>query len=191
MQAVTDKYAENSDEELFVSYLSGDELAFESIVRKYKVPLYTVIFRMVGDKMEAQDIFQETFIRVIRYKNDFDTNRKFSSWMYTIATNLCRDHFRKKSRAYVMRTHEIPELAGHTTPEDERHNKEIRDAVEKAVKNLPEVQREVFVLREYAGLTFKEISKITGTKINTVLGRMHLAVKKLRIELAGFMEEGA
>ena len=177
-----------SDEELFSRHRSGDASSFEELLERYRRPLYTVIRRMVRDSREAEDIFQETFCRVLRSQERFDAKRRFSSWIYAIATNLCRDYWRRQGRETVTADGEPPEVAGPGDPEAESSDGEIRMAVETAVARLPVEQREVFLLREYGGLTFKEIAEVTQSNLNTVLGRMHLAVKKLRAELLGFQE---
>jgi RNA polymerase sigma-70 factor (ECF subfamily) len=178
-----------SDEELLSRYQSGDESGFEGLIERYRRPLFTVIARMVRDRGDAEDIFQETFIRVMQHHERFDPRRKFSTWIYAIATNLCRDHLRRGRRSPVAVMEEVPEAAGDDDPESESWGREVRTAVDRALELLPAEQREVFLLREYGGLSFKEVAVLTSSNLNTVLGRMHMAMKKLRAELDGFREE--
>jgi RNA polymerase sigma-70 factor (ECF subfamily) len=180
-----------SDEELLKTYLSGDESGFSGLVNRYRGLLFTVILRMVRDHGEAEDIFQETFYRVLRHADRFDFDRKFSTWVYSIAANLCRDRLRRRKSTPVEGGIEVSGFSGSDDPERDSWRGEVREAVERALTRLPDEQREVFVLREYGEMSFKEIAEATKSNLNTVLGRMRLAVKKLRAELADFMEVGA
>jgi len=176
-----------TDEQLMQRFASGDHDAFDTLVERYKRPLFTVIYRMTGNRADAEDIFQETLMRIVRHKKAFDPDKTFSSWVYAIATNLCRDRARKlKNRSAGELDEE--RLASDRDPETDSFRAEISAAMEKAILLLPEEQREVFLLREYAGLPFSRIAEATGSKLNTVLGRMHLAIRKLRTELSEFEE---
>lgn len=178
-----------SDEELFVSYRRGDEGALAELLSRHRGPLFNVIYRMTGDWHEAEDIFQETLVRVFNHRAKFDSGLKFSSWLYAIATNLCRDLHRKRARSPLVAAAEPPEPASGLNPERELMESELKSAIGAALATLPEEQREVFLLREYGGLSFKEIAKLTRTNLNTVLGRMHLAMKKLKSELTALAED--
>lgn len=177
-----------SDEELFIKYRSGEGSGFEELLKRYQAPLFTVILRLVRDRGEAEDLFQETWVRVVRNRERFNVELKFSPWLYSIATNLCRDHLRRRVRNPVECRDEVPEGGDSKSPEQESWRREISAALAQAVDRLPDEQREVFLLRESAGLEFKEIAQMQNRNLNTVLGRMHLAVKKLRLELAGLRE---
>jgi len=177
-----------SDEELFEKYRAGDAGGFDELVDRYRGPLYTVIYRMVANRGDAEDIFQETFYRVVKHGGRYDSKRKFSAWIYAIATNLCRDHHRRRARSQVQPLDSGPESAGPGNPESDSFGREIGEALQAALGGLTPEQREVFLLREFGGMSFKEIAEATDSKLNTVLGRMHGAVGKLRIELSGLME---
>lgn len=177
-----------TDEELFDRFRGGDPGGFEELVERYRRPLFSVILRMVRDRGEAEDIFQETFFRVLKHHQRFDAERKFSTWLYTIATNLCRDHQRRVARSPVSACAEVPEGENDCTSEAEVFGGELAQVIERALGCLSPEQREVFLLREQAGLSFKEIAAVTDSKLNTVLGRMHMALKKLRTELSEFKE---
>ena len=177
-----------SDEELMGRYQSGDAGGMSELIDRFRRPLFTVIVRMVGDRNDAEDIFQETFCRVLKHHERFDAERKFSTWLFAIACNLCRDHLRKDRRSVEFTTEELPEVGGDENPETDSFRSEVRAALDMALKRLPADQREVFLLREYGGLAFKDIAELTQSNLNTVLGRMHTAIKKLRVELSGLME---
>lgn len=173
-----------SDEECFGRFRDGDEGAFETLLDRYRRPLFSFILRMVGHRGDAEDIFQETFIRVLHHRGDYDPRRPFGPWLYTIAANLVRDERRKRWRRPEDQMPESLEFPGAGNPEADSMARETGAKVDRAVAALPAEQREVFLLREQAGLSFKEIAEATGANLNTVLGRMHLAVKKLRADLA-------
>lgn len=180
-----------SDEQLFQSYLSGDQRAFERLLERYRGPLFMVILRMVNNMADAEDIFQETFVRVVDKRDRFRTDARFSSWVYTIATNLCRDLIRRRKKSPLRPAADDFDPPGGPSPETRSWQKEIKTAVEAAIDRLGPEQKEVFLLRHYGGLSFKEIAAVTDTKLNTVLGRMHLAVARLKKDLAELMEEPA
>ena len=176
------------DEECFARFLSGDEEGFNALLEKYRIPLFSFILRMVGNS-EADDVFQETFLRVLRHRRQFNPSRRFSPWLFAIAANLCRDALRRRRRSLTQPMAESHDPAGHSNPETDSASAEIGTAIERAVSGLSPEQREVFLLREQAGLSFREIAKATGANLNTVLGRMRLAVKKIKTELEPIREK--
>ncbi|MFO8058844.1 MAG: sigma-70 family RNA polymerase sigma factor [bacterium] len=179
----------NSDEELFDRYRAGDRGSFEELLERYRKPLFTVVMRMVRDRQEAEDIFQDTFIRVVKHRDSFDSDRSFSTWVFSIATNLAKDRLRRRKRDPVSMEADPPEYAGGEDPETRTMKNEMKKALEGALESLSPEQKEVFLLREYGGLSFKEIASMKETNLNTVLSRMHLAMKKLRQELSPLAEE--
>jgi RNA polymerase sigma-70 factor, ECF subfamily len=183
--------AKESDEELFESYRGGEESGFEALVDRYRGPLFTVIYRMLGDRGLAEDLFQETFFRVVRNRDRFEPGSRFSPWLYAIAVNLVRDHLRSKKRSPLVLVDEPPDCPAPHNPESDLYWTEVRQVVANALAALPQDQREVFLLREQAGLSFKEIAHLTGANLNTVLGRMHLAMKKLQAEFSSHEEKEA
>jgi RNA polymerase sigma-70 factor, ECF subfamily len=176
-----------TDEECFSRFLDGDEGGFDLLLDRYRTPLFSFILRMVGNG-EADDVFQETFVRVLRHRYRFDASRRFSPWLFAIAANLCRDALRRRRRSPELQAEELPEGVSGANPEADTAGAEIRRAVAVAVSGLPPDQREVFLLREQAGLSFREIAETTGANLNTVLGRMHQAVKKLQARLGPWRE---
>jgi RNA polymerase sigma-70 factor, ECF subfamily len=176
------------DEELLQRYRAGEVGGFNELMERYRRPLFSVIWRMVHDRNEAEDIFQETFFRVLKHHQRFDAERKFSTWLYTIATNLCRDFQRRQGRSPMTSCDAVPEAETECSSESEVFSNEVSAKLERALERLSPEQREVFLLREQAGLSFKEIAAVTHGNLNTVLGRMHLALKKLREELSDLRE---
>lgn len=174
-----------TDEELFEEFRKGRAEGFDELVRRYKNPLFSFIIKRMGNRETAEDIFQETFMRIIEHADDFDSSRRFSPWMWRIALNLCTDRHRMTARKPESR------LDSGLEPVSEKHGPletaeraETRGRINEALSCLTEEQREVFIMREYSGMSFKEIALATDSPLNTVLGRMHGAMKKLRVELS-------
>src|SRR3954469_22424021 len=176
-----------TDQQLVRSYMDGDANALATLVTRYKDKIYTSIYLLVKDKYLAEDIFQDSFIRIIdtlkggRYTDE----GKFLPWAMRIAHNLCVDHFRKVKRTPAIKTsddRDIFEVINFT--EDGADQKMMKrqsyDRVRQMLDLLPDDQREVIILRHYADLSFKEIAALTNCSINTALGRMRYGLINLR-----------
>lgn len=176
-----------SDHELVHEFLQGKETALEILINRHKEKIYTSIVIFVRDRALAEDIFQDTFIKVIDTlrSGNYHEEGKFVPWVMRIAHNLCVDHFRKnKRRPGVVNTEgfdifEVLKFA-EKSREDEMVWEQTSQKIKQMVDNLPDEQKEVVILRHYADLSFKEISQITGVSINTALGRMRYALQNLR-----------
>ncbi len=176
-----------SDFELIQSFQQGNSTALESLILRHKDRLYTSIQLLVRDKYLAEDIFQETFIRVIDTLRSrrYNEEGKFLPWVMRIARNLCVDHFRKVKRSPTIKTgenHDLFEVLNFSddTMEDKMVRSQTHDRVRNMLDELPSDQREVIILRHYADLSFKEIAQLTGCSINTALGRMRYGLINLR-----------
>jgi RNA polymerase sigma-70 factor (ECF subfamily) len=171
---------ELSDHELIRAYLDGEQDQFEVLYGRYKRPLYGYLNKMMpGQTATVDDVFQKAWLKVIQNLERYKDQKNFFAWLVRIARNCAIDYFRKASR-------EIPvDLeAGNTPvtmemPWKQMGNRELSDAIKKAVDQLPADQRDVFLLRQ-DDVPFKEIARIQDASLNTVLGRMHYAVKRLR-----------
>jgi RNA polymerase sigma-70 factor, ECF subfamily len=178
------------DKQLINEYKKGDVEAFGILVEKYKRPLFGFILGMVHNTDEAENIFQETWIKAIKNIHTYK-HKKFISWLFKISHNLVIDQSRKKKE--ILLSMDAPDKDGHSLSDflKSAENDPIKNTVReeetgkiyKAVYKLPEQQREVFMLRMSADLTFKEIAKIQKVTINTALARMQYALKNLRKEL--------
>jgi RNA polymerase sigma-70 factor (ECF subfamily) len=177
------------DAELVEQYLAGERFAFQELVERYQERLLNFIYRSIGDRDRAEDLVQETFVRVYRHLHRFDPTKKFSTWIYTIASNLAKNELRNRSRNPMVLFQAIKKNweADHrplqwedTTyaPDDLFRKRHLREKVEKAVEELPEHHRVVFVLREMEGKTYEEISDITGVTLGTVKSRLNRARNK-------------
>ena len=176
-----------SDKDLVHLYVSGDESAIAILLTRHKSKIYTSIYLLVKDRYLAEDIFQDTFIKVINTlkTGKYNEEGKFLPWVMRIAHNLVIDHFRKEKRTPTITNSEgfdifdtigiSEESAEDNLLRDQSHT-ELRTLIQK----LPEEQKEVLIMRHYADLSFKEIADLTGVSINTALGRMRYALNNLR-----------
>lgn len=175
------------DFQLVRSYIAGEEKSLEVLLEKYQKRVYSSIYMLVKDKYLAEDIFQDTFIKVIDNlkSGNYKEEGKFFPWVMRIAHNLCIDYFRKVKRKPQIITEDGYDIfTVLDMREDSIEDKMIKEQSIAKVKDLinllPSEQREVVVLRHYAELSFKEISDITGVSINTALGRMRYALMNMR-----------
>ena len=180
-----------SDRELIHAYLEGHEIAFEELFNRHKSKVYTSIYLFVKEESLANDIFQDTFIKIVKTirKGKYNDEGKFVQWALRIAYNLCVDHFRKDKRNPTVAP--TDEFDIFEVLKDESGNAEsqiIRSQTHQKVRQLvdmlPEEQREVVILRHYADLSFKEIADLTRVSINTALGRMRYALINIRKMIA-------
>ena len=168
------------------AFLAGEERAFQELVERYQVRLLNFIYRTIGDRERAEDLVQEVFIRVYRHLHRFDRAKKFSTWIYTIASNLAKNELRNRSRNPLVffqaikkswQDEERPlQFEDSTTrPDDLYRKRHLRELVEASVDQLPEHHRQVFVLRELEGKSYEEIAEITGCNLGTVKSRLNRA----------------
>ncbi len=179
-----------TDEELVARSIDGDGDSFNELVHRWERPIYALAYRQLGRDEDARDVCQETFLRVYRALPGFRGQAKFSSWLYRIALNLCRDWMRRERRAAVVQAPEdtdLMELAALRQPtetiEDRVARRDLTRAVERAMALLPAEQRTAIVLKEYHGLTFQEIADLVGCPLSTVKTRLYQGLTVLRREL--------
>lgn len=177
-----------TDEQLVSAYANGDNEAFDALLLRHKQRLFSYIYQMVRDSDLADDIFQETFVKAITTikQGRYNDLGKFSAWLYRIARNLAVDSFRADKSEGLVSTDDAGydvlnrrELAEDTI-EDAIVDLQIEEDLHRLVEELPDLQREVLIMRFYRDLSFKEIAEITGVSINTALGRMRYAILNLR-----------
>ena len=176
-----------SDQDLIHQYILGEESCLEELIRRYKSKVYTSIYLLVKDTYLAEDIFQDTFIKVIATlkAGKYNEEGKFLPWVMRIAHNLVIDYFRREKRTPVVTNvdgFDIFEVLHFN--EESMEDKMVREQTHKDLKGLihllPSEQKEVLIMRHYGELSFKEIADITGVSINTALGRMRYALNNLR-----------
>lgn len=176
-----------ADGVLIKRYVEGNTAAFEILVNRHKDRIYGSVMNIVNDSYLAEDIFQETFIKIIHNikRGKYNHEDKFLPWALRIARNMAIDSLRRKKRMPTVVTSDGSDLfetlfIPDKSQEDIRIEQEEHNELYAWIKMLPEEQKEVLILRSYAQLSFKEIAAITNTNINTCIGRMHYALTNLR-----------
>jgi RNA polymerase sigma-70 factor (ECF subfamily) len=179
-----------TDEELVARSRSGDVDSFNQLIVRWERPIYALAYRVLGREEDARDVCQDTFLRAYRALPGFKGQAKFSSWLYRIALNLCRDWIRRQQRAPVSQMPEDvdpAELLAATEPtesiEDLVARREMSALVADAMKSLTEEQRTAIILKEYHGMTFQEIADMQGCPLSTVKTRLYQGLSQLRRQL--------
>jgi RNA polymerase sigma-70 factor, ECF subfamily len=188
----------STDEELVARSIGGDLDSFNQLVLRWERPIYALAYRVIGREEDARDVAQEAFLRAFRAIGGFKGQAKFSSWLYRITLNLCRDWIRRERRTPITLAPEgvdLVELAGETAPsesiEELVSRKQLGRAVEKAMALLPEEQRTAIILKEYHGLTFQEIADMLDCPLSTVKTRLYQGLSVLRKQLREAGVEGS
>lgn len=190
---------EQTDEELIAAYQRGSADSFRHIVARYKNPLTNFVYRFVGNYDDCDDVVQETFVRVFRNKHSYTPQAKFSTWIYTIASNLAKSRLRQRDR------HRILSLSFLSSSDEGEHQMEIPDLryaadrqadsalkqvqIQKALNTISPKYREVVVLRDIQELSYDEIAKVTGLNLGTVKSRIKRGRTMLQKLLKDIMDE--
>ncbi len=177
---------ELEDTALVNAYLGGETRGFDVLVERYQTRLLNFVYRIVGDRERAEDLVQEVFVRVYRHLGRFDRSKKFSTWIYTIASNLAKNELRNRARNPLVlftsmtkgwedeeRPLEFEDPL--SRPDDLFRKRHVRELVESSVAQLPTHHREVFMLREIEGRSYEEIAEITNCNLGTVKSRLNRA----------------
>ncbi len=181
-----------SDEDLVLAVQAGDTASLGELVTRWQQPLYRFVSRLVPAPDDAHDVCQETFVRILRNARGYRRGARFSTWMYQIALNLCRDQVRRRRRWSLIlnesrASQDAPTPAADAPRFDPAHAAESRElaaAVGRALGQIPPEQREVLVLKEFEGLKFREIAEILDCPESTVKSRMYYGLSGLRDALA-------
>jgi RNA polymerase sigma-70 factor (ECF subfamily) len=193
---------DDSDEALMVRYQRGDVRAFEVLLTRHRKPVFNFILRFVREPAQAEDLLQETFLRVIKGVDGYEKQAKFTTWLYTIARNLCVDASRRakhRRAASLDAPMDSSEKDGATlldvTADKQAHatdrqviGHELHGKMYDAIAKLSEEQREVFLMREFLDMPFKDIAEVVGCPENTVKSRMRYALEKLKLELEEYAD---
>ena len=179
---------QRTDEELVVLSTAGDTDSFNQLVVRWERPIFALAYRVLGREEDARDVCQETFLRAFRALKGFKGQSKFSSWLYRIALNLCRDWIRRERRIPVLTPHDADmEPASPTGPAETAEELVVRRdlgrVITRAMTALSEDQRTTIVLKEYHGLTFQEIAELQGCPLSTVKTRLYQGLSVLRRQL--------
>jgi RNA polymerase sigma-70 factor (ECF subfamily) len=184
--AVREQLRHLDDSGVVTAFLGGEERAFQELVDRYQTRLINFVYRTIGDRERGEDLVQEVFIRVYRHIKRFDRSKKFSTWIYTIASNLAKNELRNRSRNPMVLFQTIRQNwqdddrplqfeDSSTRPDDMFRKRHLREMVEASVRKLPAHHREVFVLRELEGKSYEEIAEITSCNLGTVKSRLNRA----------------
>jgi RNA polymerase sigma-70 factor, ECF subfamily len=188
---------ESSD--LVGAYLGGESRAFDRLFERYSTRLLNFINRIIGDRERAEDLVQEAFIRVHRHLPRFDRSKQFSTWIYTIASNLAKNELRNRSRNPLGLSESV-EPAGDedrphlqledkgSRPDELYRQRYLAEAVHWSVERLSPRHREVFVLRELEGKSYEEIAASTGTNVGTVKSRLNRARRSFAAEIEPYLD---
>lgn len=196
------KWKDLTDEELMLRVQDGQSECFDLLVDRYKIRLFNYLFRMLADRDEAEEIAQEAFVKAYIHAGKYKTIAKFSTWLYTIATNLVRNKMRSRSRAPQIfslwskgrndgdeeRLIEIPDSG--RSPEETINDAELSEIINQAIQKIPDKYRTSFVLREINQLSYEEIAATTGLKLGTVRSRINRARNYFRQILEPVLEKG-
>ncbi len=191
-----------TDEMLMVRYQRGEAPAFAELVHRHSRLVYTFVLRQLRDRNLSEDVTQQVFMRLVQRAGEFKHAARFSTWLYSITRNLCVDHLRRLSHrqhtsldaAGPGRDNDTPLVEGLSDPhprasvERSAQASQMKASILVAVEGLPDEQREVFLLRQIANLSFREIAEVTETPENTVKSRMRYALDRLREKLSEFEE---
>lgn len=189
------KELEPSDEELIERFQKGDREAFEKIVERYKDQLLNFAYRFLGSRQEAEDVVQDTFLRVYRNRKAYRRVARFSTWIYTIAGNLAKTELRKRKRrklfsisdlGFEEKDYEISDLSHN--PEDDVEGTLKEEIIQREIEKLPPKFREVIILRDVQGLSYEEIALILKIPIGTVKSRVNRARLRLQKRLKHLLE---
>jgi len=185
-----------SDESLTLSVLNGDLTAFEELVNRYKKPVFSIVYRMVGQYQEAEDITQEVFVNVYQKLYQFDRNKKFAPWIYRIATNASISALRRKKNVINLdfdeaygKSYEDYNTASSSDPQLLCERQELRQFINEAINKLPESYRAVIILRYQMDLSNQEIAEIMEVSKENIEVRIHRARKALRQIIQKLWEE--
>lgn len=197
MHTATDQVRE-TDEELMARFQAGDSVAMEELFARFQKPLFNFFYRMVGRRETAEDLVQETFLKLCRFGSSFrGSDSKFSTWLYSIAGNQCRDHLRHTARRPEVALGDFEQTladgdsdltepisdGGNSPVEDHIMQMELQATLRRAVESLPEKERMAIILREYQNLEYKDIAEALGRPIGSVKVLIFRARQRLRERL--------
>jgi len=184
----------DADVDLMLKFQAGDVSAFEQLMRKHQKSVINTIYRFIGNGAEAEELAQEVFLKVYNSVQKYKPKAKFSTWLYKIVTNLCLNELRRKRFEPVS----LDDLAEETNdfidakqipPDIALERKELVIRVKKAVESLPEKQRMALILREYDGLSYKEIAEVMGCSVASIQSRLQRAKATLKEKLAPYFKK--
>ena len=182
---------EQTDEELMLALQKGETAAFDVLLKRHERGVYTFAKRHLGNRMQAEEVTQESFLRVIKASSRYKPTAGFRNYLYQITRNLCLDILRRRAKGLEEAVAEsnpgtLPESVpnGNPGPESKAGANQLRSALQRALDELPQEQREVFLLKEVKDLKLQDVARVTGTNPNTVKSRLRYALANLREKLS-------
>lgn len=173
-----------------IALCGGDEEAFSEVIRRFQAPIFSLLIRMLGNEEDAQELLQLTFCRVYRYRHKFDPERKLVNWIFTIASNLAKKEWRRRTKwIYVPLEYVNLASSSKTAPHYDAGRVELKASIEEAVDKLPPHYREPFILREKEQMSYEDIAEILDIRLGTVKSRINRARGQLRVLLEDVWEE--
>lgn len=175
--------SETSDEELMLAFQAGDAGAFDTLYQRHRGRLFRFLAREAGSRAAGEEIYQETWMRLLRHRDNYSVQAKFSTWIYKLAHSCLIDHLRKQGRLWKHEetVEELPEAASCSlSPEEEWGRGLTAQALQDCMAELPAEQREVFLLKEEGGFSLNDIAEIAGIPMESAKSRLRYALKKLR-----------
>ncbi len=196
------RWKDLTDEELMLRVQGGETDCYDILVERYKNRLFNYLLRLTGNRDDAEEFAQEALVKAYIHADKYKTIAKFSTWLYTIATNLVRNRVRSRSRAPQIvslwskafgngeeeRLMEVPDVR--RNPEEKINDEELNEAITTAIQRIPEKYRTSFVLREINEMSYEEIAAVTGLKLGTVRSRINRARNHFRQLIAPVLEKG-
>jgi RNA polymerase sigma-70 factor, ECF subfamily len=189
-------YQKLADEEVINKFQQGDLVAFDVVVARYKEQLINYVYTFVGDKSDAEDIIQDTFMKIYRFKQSYKNIAKFSTWIYTVAGNLAKSELRKRKRQQLYPIsslgsgdQEFEAVETHINSDEMTDSSVKKDLIKKAIKTLPEHYQDVIRMREIDNLSYEEIASLTKLPIGTVRSRINRARIRLQNKLKYLIEK--
>lgn len=186
---------DRSDEDLMQAYQEGDEEAMAVIFRRYQKRIFNFAFRLLGHRADAEDATADVFLNLLNSGASYQPGAKFSTWLYTVARNACISRMRKQKNIFSLSFRKTSEEEGEwevpdmKTPDEALHQKDVADQLKNAIQKLPVSQKETLILRGYHGLSYDEISKITGHTLENVKVLIFRAREQLRQDLGLLLKE--
>ncbi|HVR83197.1 MAG TPA: sigma-70 family RNA polymerase sigma factor [Planctomycetota bacterium] len=177
-----------SDETLFAAWRRGEGNKLEELVRRFEEPLFRFLFRRSGDAARAEDLFQETWMSVLKGRDTYDPSRSFKTWLYSIALNASRKSWREKP-PMPLDPADLSRPVPGDSPTRTLERRETAAAVQRILAALPDAQRDVFLLCEYEGLTYPEIAAVLERPVGTVKSQMFYAVRRVKSALEDLWED--
>ena len=174
------------DSELLLTFIRGDERAFEILYERHHPSVLNVAYRMLGDRDSAEDVAQDVLLKIYTSPRSYKPSARLSTWLYRVTCNACIDEIRKRNKSTTI-PNDLPLSGSEPDPQQSAESNELADAVRKAIASLPENQRAAIVLQRYEGLSYQEIAEVLKTSVPAVESLLSRAKESLKSRLSAFI----